>query len=49
MIIDADIHVTLDNMDTLRPYLPERYRGRRKFLNQDEFDRDLGGSLAKTT
>ena len=22
MIIDADIHVTLDNMDTLRPYLP---------------------------
>jgi predicted TIM-barrel fold metal-dependent hydrolase len=47
MIIDADIHVTLDNMDTLRPYLPERYRGRRKFLNQDEFDRDLGGNLGK--
>jgi uncharacterized protein len=45
MVIDADIHVTLDNMDTLRPYLPERHRARRKFLNQDEFDRDLGGTM----
>ncbi|HZU06312.1 MAG TPA: amidohydrolase family protein [Chloroflexota bacterium] len=47
MVIDADIHVTLDTIDNLRPYLPERYRQRTRFLNQDEYDRDLGGTLGK--
>jgi hypothetical protein len=47
MIIDADIHVTLDTVDNLRGRLPERYQQRERYFNQDEYDRNLGGTLAK--
>src|SRR4051794_8131064 len=47
MVIDADIHVTLDTMENLRDRLPERYRRRGRFQNSDEFDRDMFGTLGK--
>jgi predicted TIM-barrel fold metal-dependent hydrolase len=47
MIIDADIHVTRDTIDNLRGRLPERYRQRERYFNQDEYDRGLGGTLGK--
>jgi uncharacterized protein len=47
VIIDADIHVTQDTMVNLRPRLPERFAYRERFLNGDEFDRGVGGSLGK--
>lgn len=47
MIIDADIHVTMDTINTLRPRLPERYRQRERYFNQDEYDRNLNGTLGK--
>jgi predicted TIM-barrel fold metal-dependent hydrolase len=47
MVIDADIHVTLDTMENLRSRLPERFRKRERFQNQDEYDRNLSGTLGK--
>ena len=47
MVIDADIHVTRDTIDTLRSRLPERFQYRQRFFNSDEYDRNLGGTLGK--
>jgi predicted TIM-barrel fold metal-dependent hydrolase len=47
MVIDADIHVTSDSVANLRPWLAERFQYRERFLNSDEFDRGLGGTLGK--
>ena len=47
MVIDADIHVTTDTIANLRPWLPERWTYRERFLNSDEFDRGVGGTIGK--
>src|SRR5919202_56156 len=47
MVIDADIHVTTDSIANLRPWLAERYLYRQRYLNSDEFDRQVGGTLGK--
>jgi uncharacterized protein len=47
MVIDADIHVTTDSIANLRPWLAERFQYRERFLNGDEFDRQVGDTLGK--
>ncbi|HEY7061656.1 MAG TPA: amidohydrolase family protein [Chloroflexota bacterium] len=47
MVIDADIHVTQDSIQNLRPWLAERFQYRERFLNGDEFDRGVGDTLGK--
>src|SRR5688572_26818938 len=47
MVIDADIHVTTDTIANLRSRLPERWTYRERFLNSDEFDRGVGGTIGK--